>query len=87
MTKSFVLSTVVIAALGALSGCGGSLAPGADPGAAGFPIYGTDPITGTFVHSEPAPCRGPAQLANTPCPTIVNPYARNETTRGGGRSD
>lgn len=38
--------------------------------------------------SVPAPpgCNGPAQLGNTPCPTIVDPYARNSTT-GGGRFD
>lgn len=33
---------------------------------------------------NPPACNGAAQLANTPCPTIVDPYARNATT-GGGR--
>lgn len=79
MTKGFVLAILAIAGPALVSACSGSLAPAdGQP-----PLYGTDPITGTFVHSNPPPCNGPAQLANTPCPTIVDPYARNETTRGG----
>lgn len=86
MTKGFVVSILTVAGVAVLSACSGSLAP-----ADGQPaLYGTDPVTGTFVHANPPPCNGPAQLGNTPCPTIANPYERNQTTRsggGGGRSD
>lgn len=91
MTRTLLI-TAALAAAASLSACGGTNAPfafgPATPTGSGnvSPVGSPGPwYTPSGTRYDPSPCRGPAQLAKSPCPTINYPYARDVTV-GDGRS-